>query len=105
MARAFVILATCALVAPAVGAEALPQADRDRLAHLVQQDCGSCHGLKMTGGLGSAITPEALEGHTVDGLTSIILDGVPGTAMPPWRPLLSETEAQWIAEYLLEVSP
>ncbi|GIT86727.1 cytochrome c [Roseobacter sp. OBYS 0001] len=105
MARAVALLAIFVLAAPSVGAEALPQAEQDRLAHFVQQDCGSCHGLKMTGGLGSAITPEALEGHTVDGLTSIILDGIPGTAMPPWRPLLTEIEAQWIAEYLLEVSP
>lgn len=104
MGKTVAILATLALVAPSVGAEALPQARQDRLAHLVQQDCGSCHGLRLTGGLGSPITPEALDGRSVEGLTSIILDGIPGTAMPPWRPLLSETEAQWIAEYLLEVS-
>ena len=30
------------------------------------------------------------------------IDGVPGTAMPPWRPLLTEEEALWIADYLLE---
>ena len=33
-------------------------------------------------------------------LTAIILDGVPGTPMPPWRPLLSEQEARWIADKL-----
>jgi cytochrome c55X len=32
----------------------------------------------------------------------VILDGVPGTAMPPWRPLLSEADALWIADYLLK---
>ena len=35
----------------------------------------------------------------------IILDGVPGTAMPPWRPLLSEDDALWIADYLKGVTP
>ena len=41
--------------------------------------------------------------NDLDPLTGgeIILDGVPGTAMPPWRPLLSEGEALWIARYLL----
>ncbi len=88
--------------APPVQAQALSAEQQDRLAHLVVQDCGSCHGLKLTGGLGSPITAQALEGHTVEGLQGIILDGIPGTAMPPWRPLLSETEAAWIAAYLLE---
>ncbi|MDW3225767.1 MAG: cytochrome c [Paracoccaceae bacterium] len=94
------VVSVCAIGA---GAEVLPQSQQDRLAHLVEQDCGSCHGLKLTGGLGTAITAKALDGQTVEGLTSIILDGIPGTAMPPWRPLLSETEAHWIAQYLLEV--
>ena len=29
---------------------------------------------------------------------SVILDGVPGTAMPPWRPLLSEADKRAIQE-------
>ena len=40
-----------------------------------------------------------------DGLALIILDGVPGTAMPPWRPLLTEAEALWIADYLKGETP
>jgi cytochrome c55X len=27
---------------------------------------------------------------------------VPNTAMPPWRPLMTEAEAYWIADYLLK---
>lgn len=72
------------------------------LRHMVRQDCGSCHGLRMTGGLGRDITPAALEGRDPEGLAEIILDGMPGTAMPGWRPLLTEAEARWIANYLLE---
>ncbi|MEM9576874.1 MAG: cytochrome c [Pseudomonadota bacterium] len=98
------LLVACLLMPAApVLAQALSTAEQDRLTHLVVQDCGSCHGLKLTGGLGSPITAEALDGHTVEGLQGIILDGIPGTAMPPWRPLLSEAEAAWIAAYLLEV--
>lgn len=71
-----------------------------RLEHIVIQDCGSCHGLTMKGGLGAPLTPEALAAADPQGLAAIILDGLPGTAMPRWRPVLSEDDALWIAEYL-----
>lgn len=71
-----------------------------RLEHIVTQDCGSCHGLTLRGGLGRPLTTEALAGADPATLAAIILDGVPGTAMPPWRPLLTEEEARWIADYL-----
>jgi cytochrome c55X len=71
------------------------------LEHLVVQDCGSCHGLTMKGGLGSPLTAEALAHAAPEGLAAIILDGIPGTAMPAWRPLLSEADAEWIARYLM----
>lgn len=72
------------------------------LEHMVIQDCGSCHGLTLKGGLGRPLTPEALAHAAPEGLAAIILDGIPGTAMPPWRPLLTEDEALWIADYLLQ---
>ena len=71
------------------------------LERLVRQDCGSCHGLTLKGGLGPDIRPAALDHHDTTSLSAVILNGIPGTAMPPWRPLLSETEVQWIASYLL----
>jgi len=70
------------------------------LEHMVRQDCGSCHGLTMKGGLGRPLTAEALIAADAEGLATIILDGIPGSAMPPWRPLLTEAEALWIARYL-----
>ena len=73
-----------------------------QLEHMVIQDCGSCHGLTMKGGLGKAITPQALSGLDPETVATIILDGVPGTAMPPWRPLISPAEALWIARYLMK---
>lgn len=72
------------------------------LEHMVIQDCGSCHGLTLKGGLGRDLTATALEGADPNVLASIILDGVPGTAMPAWRPLLTDEEADWIAHYLLK---
>lgn len=70
------------------------------LENIVLQDCGSCHGLTRKGGLGSPLTADALANAEPEGLALIILDGVPGTAMPPWRPLITEDEAMWIARYL-----
>lgn len=87
---------------------ALAEIPADRAAalkHLVLQDCGSCHGLTMKGGLGRPLTTEALADADRDTLALIVLDGIPGTAMPPWRPLLTEDEALWIADYLKGETP
>lgn len=93
-----IVLATISGFAPAIGGELAP--DSARLSSLVRQDCGSCHGLTMRGGLGKPLTTEALRAWDRDQLVHIILDGVPGTPMPPWRPLLSESDARWIADNL-----
>lgn len=92
------VLAIGAAGSPVTAAEAAP--DPAKLANLVEQDCGSCHGLTMKGGLGKPLTPEHLGPWDRDQLAHIILDGVPGTPMPPWRPLLTEAEARWIADRL-----
>lgn len=83
----------------------VPSDRASELEHMVLQDCGSCHGLTRKGGLGRPLTTEALAHADREGLALIILDGVPGTAMPPWRPLLTETEALWIADYLKGPQP
>ena len=75
--------------------------DRAReLTSLVREDCGSCHGMTLKGGLGVALTPDELSEKDATSLASIILDGVPGTPMPPWRGLISEADARWIADRL-----
>ena len=95
-----------ALIALALPVQADIHPDRaTELEHMVLQGCGSCHGLTRKGGLGRPLTTDALAHADRAGLALIILDGVPGTAMPPWRPLLSEDEALWIADYLKGVSP
>ncbi len=80
--------------------EALKIMDREKLTDFVQQDCGSCHGLTLEGGLGGPILPENLEHMDADIIQEVILGGLPGTAMPPWRGFLTETEAAFIAEGL-----
>ena len=75
------------------------------LVRLVRQDCGSCHGLTLRGGLGKPLLPENLAGRDAKTLAQIILDGIPGTPMPPWRGILSERDALWIARRLKEGFP
>lgn len=101
MRRLPTALALCLLAVPPVAATDLPPGRAAELERLVRQDCGSCHGLTLKGGLGPDIQAETLAGWSVDGLADLVLDGVPGTAMPPWHPLLSRDEARWIAAYLL----
>ena len=95
-------MVAAAFLALADPATAVTPERQAQLEHMVIQDCGSCHGLTMKGGLGKAITPQALSGLDPETVATIILDGVPGTAMPPWRPLISPAEALWIARYLMK---
>lgn len=89
-------------VGAATGGNGLTQARQSELQHFLDHDCGSCHGMTRKGGLGSPLDPATLAGKADETLVAIILDGIPGTPMPPWRPLLSEEEAQWIVERLRE---
>ncbi|MCC6531601.1 MAG: cytochrome c [Burkholderiales bacterium] len=70
------------------------------LVRLVRQDCGSCHGLTLRGGLGPALLPDSLRDKPEESLRYTILLGRPGTAMPPWKSILSEAEVDWILQRL-----
>ena len=78
---------------------------QSELIRLVRQDCGSCHGMRLTGGLGPALTPEVLKDKPAAVLLSTILHGRPGTPMPPWNSFLSESEAAWIVDALQKGFP
>ena len=90
-------------VAPAALADVAPDAARrSELVNLVRQDCGSCHGMTLKGGLGPALTRESLRGKPAESLAVTILYGRPGTPMPPWRAFVSGSEAEWIVRRLQE---
>ncbi len=108
MCRAAIIISVTIVAAltpaasePLNGATQTPERTA-KLERLIRHDCGSCHGMTLKGGLGPDITAQALAGIDSEAITQIILEGVPGTPMPPWRPLLSEQDARWIAAYLLK---
>jgi cytochrome c55X len=83
-----------------------PTAERQKeLVRFVRQECGFCHGLKLTGGLGTPLTAQALADKPREALEATILYGRTGTAMPAWTPHLSERDAQWIVAELLKGFP
>lgn len=86
-------------------AEPPSSARQAELLNLVRQDCGSCHGLSLNGGLGLPLTPQTLGEKSPDLLKETILHGRTGTPMPPWNPFMSEAEAGWIVEVLMKGLP
>lgn len=93
---ALALLAVCAAT-PAGHPSPTRQAE---LLSLLKQDCGACHGMTLKGGLGPPLLPEVLKDKPLDFLVRTILDGRPGTPMPPWRPFMSEDEARWLVQVL-----
>lgn len=97
-----------ALTAVAVGtarAEAPSAAQQQELVRLVRQDCGSCHGMTLKGGLGPALLPADLAGKPTDSLVATILQGRPGTAMPGWSRFMTEADAEWVVARLQSSFP
>lgn len=95
------------IVAPlAVASEPTPERQKE-LVRMVRQDCGSCHGMTLNGGLGPALTADALKARDIpkESLVATIIGGRQGTPMPPWHRFLTEAEADWIVDRLLEGFP
>jgi len=80
--------------------QAISDSRQKELKHLLVQDCGSCHGLTMEGGLGPPLLAAEMAEKPKEWLRQVILDGIPDTAMPPWRPFMNEVEADWLVNIL-----
>ena len=101
-----IICLSCCEGGPAPARAATPSAERrGELVRLVRQDCGSCHGLTLKGGLGKPLLPETLHDREAAGIADVIMDGLAGTPMPPWKGLMTREDALWIAERLKEGFP
>ena len=102
MTRSIWLALSILIVAPLNASDDISSDRQQELRNLLVQDCGSCHGLTMRGGLGPALVPSVLQGKSSEYISTIILNGRPGSAMPAWRSLLSPAEARWIADELLQ---
>ena len=68
------------------------------LLYLLKHDCGSCHGMTRKGGLGPPLLPETIRARPIPLMVNTVLDGRPGTPMPPWRGELSEQDVRWLID-------
>ena len=101
---AAVVLALFPLTVGAAAAE--PMAERQsELLYRLRQDCGSCHGMTMKGGLGPPLLPATLAGKPAEALIDVILDGIPDTPMPPWAFEIDRDEAVWLVTNLKKGLP
>ncbi|WP_415033534.1 c-type cytochrome [Azonexus sp.] len=106
LALAGALLMLFQATAEASEAAAVPSLERQKqLVHMVRQECGSCHGMSLQGGLGPALLPADLQDKSSEGLAATVYHGRPGTPMPPWQRFLNENEAAWIIERLLAGFP
>ncbi len=87
-------------VASATAAADVAAPRQAELLYMLKHDCGSCHGMTLKGGLGPPLLPEALTHIPDDAIADTILEGRHGTPMPPWRPLLSPDEVEWLVGIL-----
>lgn len=88
----------------AEAAEPAPER-QDELIKLVRQECGSCHGLTLAGGLGPSLQADAMAAMPVDSMVASIMNGRPGTAMPGWSRFMTEVEAEWMVKELMAGFP
>ena len=82
-------------IAQAIAGEPVPSR-QEALLYRLTQDCGSCHGMTLKGGLGPPLLPAALADKPDEVLVDVILHGLPDTPMPPWGFELSRSEAAWL---------
>jgi cytochrome c55X len=97
------VLALSSLLSSAsadAGAAAPAPSRQEELIRFVRQECGFCHGLRLTGGLGAPLTADALRDKPAASLEAVIRYGIPGTAMPGWEPFLTEAQTRWIVQHL-----
>ena len=94
------ILGFCATAFAQDGVGTPDSARQAEIMHLLRQDCGACHGMRLRGGLGPALSAERFRDWSVEQLAQTILQGRPGTPMPPWQPFLTDGEARWLAAQL-----
>ncbi|MEI7840117.1 MAG: cytochrome c [Methylococcaceae bacterium] len=78
-----------------------PSSERQiELRNLLKNDCGACHGLLLQGGLGSPLQPQDLAQKSDEFLIDTITNGRKGSAMPPWKPFMTQDEIMWLINLL-----
>ena len=92
----------CLLISTQAIANEPSGARQAELKNMLKHDCGSCHGLTLKGGLGPPLLAQDLVNKPIDYLVETIQNGRQGTAMPPWKPFITEPETRWLIQDLLK---
>lgn len=100
LSRAFVFLCFSYISFAAMSAISVER--QAELYNLLTQDCGSCHGMTLKGGLGPSLTIEAINKKPRELILETVLNGRPGTPMPPWKNILSREEIEWLVDTLYQ---
>lgn len=101
MSKTSKLLILLAMMVHLTPASSAPDTAREaELMYLLKHDCGSCHGMTRKGGLGPPLLPANLRDRPSELMVNTVLDGRPGTPMPPWRGQLTEQEAHWLVDVL-----
>lgn len=100
MKRVFYLVLLCSIFVSLPAVADISTTRQNELIYMVRQDCGSCHGMTLKGGLGPSLLAERLSKLPNIYLVETIKRGRPGTAMPPWLPILNQEEIEWIVAWL-----
>ena len=72
-------------------------------ASLFAQFCASCHGPKLQGGSATSLVDEEWKhGNDDESLAKVIVNGVPGTPMAPFKGVLTDTQVRELVFYIRE---
>ncbi|MCB9797542.1 MAG: c-type cytochrome [Alphaproteobacteria bacterium] len=83
------------------GGEAVAAAAVDKGATIFAEKCAACHAPDGTGGVGPNLTDsEWLHGGTVADIQHTVTNGVTGTAMISWTPLIGADGVKAVAAYV-----
>jgi len=67
---------------------------------MFEKECQGCHGPNHEGGVGADLRPGKIEKKNAYTLSEVILNGRPGTAMPPFTDKMNQADAQKMVDYL-----
>ena len=74
-----------------------------KVNEIYAENCASCHGEQMEGGLAPSMLDDAwLRGGDDESLARSIREGLPENGMPPWAGLLSEEDIRSLVIYIRE---
>ncbi len=97
-----ICLLTLLALIPTMALAGIDDYRQEELRYMLEQDCGSCHGLTRKGGLGTPLLPENMINKSDEYLLEVITNGIEGTPMPPWNALLTQEEIKWMIKELRE---